>query len=188
MYTGDKIDISINQIKQDVLDIMEYVLEKSEISSGEIFVVGLSSSEVVGGVIGKNSSQETGQIIMETIHKLLNERGIWLAVQGCEHLNRALLVEKELAILKNLQIVTVVPALHAGGSGQLATYKLMKEPVEVEHIVAKAGIDIGDTSIGMHIKHVQIPIRPIKCTLGYAHVTALTSRPKKIGGERAVYK
>jgi len=181
------MDISIDNIIEDTRAIMEDVLEQSGIKSGEIFVVGLSSSEVIGGIIGKNSSREIGQAIISTIHEILSMRGIHLATQGCEHLNRALVVERKLAIQKDLEIVDVVPALHAGGSGQVATWELMDEPVEVEHIVAKAGIDIGDTSIGMHIKHVQIPIRPQLRELGYAHVSALTSRPKKIGGERAAY-
>jgi uncharacterized protein (TIGR01440 family) len=178
---------SLAKIQEDTRTIMESVLELSGIKKGEIFVVGMSSSEVVGGVIGHASSRETGKAIMEVIHEMLTERGIWLAVQGCEHLNRALAVEEELAEKKDLEIVSVVPALHAGGSGQVAAFELMEHPVEVEHIVAKAGIDIGDTSIGMHIKHVQIPIRPVLRELGAAHVTALTSRPKKIGGERAQY-
>lgn len=180
--------LSIEQIKEQTRVIMADVLEKSGIQSNEVFIVGLSSSEVVGGVIGKNSSREVGKAIMEVIYAMLEERGIYLATQGCEHLNRALVVERELAKKKDLEIVSVVPSLHAGGSGQVATWGLLKDPVAVEFIIAKAGIDIGDTSIGMHIKHVQIPLRPNKKELGFAHVTALTSRPKKIGGERAVYK
>ncbi|MFS1014447.1 TIGR01440 family protein, partial [Enterococcus casseliflavus] len=109
------------------------------------------------------------------------------AVQGCEHLNRALVVERELAIQKDLEIVNVLPSLHAGGSGQLAAFKYMKDPVEVEFITAQAGVDIGDTAIGMHIKHVQVPVRPILREIGKAHVTALASRPKLIGGARAAY-
>jgi len=182
------MEISLDKLAQDTREILEDILTKSGISSGEIFVVGLSSSEVIGGVIGKNSSAEVGQVIIGEIHKMLSTRGIHMATQGCEHLNRALVVEKKLALQKDLEIVDVVPALHAGGSGQVASWKILDEPVEVEHITAKAGIDIGDTSIGMHIKHVQIPIRPDKKELGAAHVTALTSRPKKIGGARAVYE
>ena len=110
-----------------------------------------------------------------------------MAVQGCEHLNRALVVERDLAMAKDLEIVNVLPTLHAGGSGQLAAFDYMKDPVEVEEIVAQAGIDIGDTSIGMHVKRVQVPLRPIIPELGGAHVTALASRPKLIGGARAEY-
>ena len=118
----------------------------------------------------------------------MSDKGIYLAVQACEHLNRALLIEEELAEKKDWEIVSVIPQLHAGGSGQVAAYQLFKSPVEVEHIVANVGLDIGDTSIGMHVKHVQNPVRPILRELGGAHVTALKSRPKLIGGERARYK
>ena len=171
------------ETRQIVLD----VLDKAALVEGDIFVLGLSSSEVVGGHIGQNSSLEVGQVIIKTILDILEEKGIFLAVQGCEHLNRALVVEKALADKKDLEIVNVLPTLHAGGSGQLAAFQYMKDPVEVEFIVAQAGLDIGDTAIGMHVKHVQIPIRPILKELGAAHVTALASRPKLIGGARAAY-
>ena len=171
------------ETRQIVLD----VLDKAALVEGDIFVLGLSSSEVVGGHIGQNSSLEVGQVIVKTILDILEEKGIFLAVQGCEHLNRALVVERALANKKDLEIVNVLPTLHAGGSGQLAAFQYMKDPVEVEFIVAQAGLDIGDTAIGMHVKHVQIPIRPIFKELGDAHVTALASRPKLIGGARAAY-
>lgn len=171
------------ETRQIVLD----VLDKAALIEGDIFVLGLSSSEVVGGHIGQNSSLEVGQVIVKTILDILEEKGIFLAVQGCEHLNRALVVERALANKKDLEVVNVLPTLHAGGSGQLAAFQYMKNPVEVEFIVARAGLDIGDTSIGMHVKHVQIPIRPILKELGAAHVTALASRPKLIGGARAAY-
>lgn len=171
------------QTRQLVLDI----LDKSQIERGQIFVLGLSSSEVAGGQIGQNSSLEIGEVIVKTLLDELTERGIYLAVQGCEHLNRALVVESELADKKDLEIVNVLPSLHAGGSGQLAAFKYMQDPVEVEFITAQAGVDIGDTAIGMHIKHVQVPIRPQIRELGGAHVTALASRPKLIGGARANY-
>lgn len=171
------------ETRQIVLD----VLDKAALVEGDIFVLGLSSSEVVGGHIGQDSSLEVGQGIVKTILDVLEEKGIFLAVQGCEHLNRALVVERALVNKKDLEIVNVLPTLHAGGSGQLAAFQYMKDPVEVEFIVAQAGLDIGDTAIGMHVKHVQIPIRPILKELGAAHVTALASRPKLIGGARAAY-
>lgn len=175
-----KIGAGTRQIVLDVLD-------KAALVEGDIFVLGLSSSEVVGGHIGQSSSLEVGQVIVKTILDILEEKGIFLAVQGCEHLNRALVVERALANKKGLEMVNVLPTLHAGGSGQLAAFQYMKDPVEVEFIVAQAGLDIGDTAIGMHVKHVQIPIRPILKELGVAHVTALASRPKLIGGARAAY-
>ncbi len=180
--------MDLQKIKIDTQTIIDDIIEKSGIRAGQIFVLGLSSSEVNGGIIGKNSSAEIGEVIVGVIHKTLTERGIYLAVQACEHLNRALLVEQELADKKDLEIVSVIPQLHAGGSGQVAAYQLFEKPVEVEHITAFAGLDIGDTSIGMHIKHVQIPLRPFLRELGGAHVTALKSRPKLIGGIRAKYE
>ncbi|GGE34907.1 TIGR01440 family protein [Streptococcus himalayensis] len=176
----EKLGVDVRRIALDVV-------EKSGIRQGQIFVLGLSSSEVMGASIGEASSQEVGEIVVQTLLEILEERGIFLAVQGCEHLNRALVVEREVAEQYHLEIVNVLPSLHAGGAGQLAAMKFMKDPVEVEFITAHAGLDIGDTAIGMHIKHVQVPIRPILKELGGAHVTALTTRPKKIGGERAIY-
>lgn len=180
--------MDFQKIKKETQQIIDDVIEKSGIKSGQIFVLGLSSSEVNGGSIGQASSAEIGEIIVGVIYKTLKEKGIYLAVQACEHLNRALLVEAELAEKKELEIVSVVPQLHAGGSGQVAAYQLFQNPVEVEHITAFAGLDIGDTSIGMHVRHVQIPIRPVLRELGGAHVTALKSRPKLIGGQRAKYQ
>ncbi|MEI4343764.1 TIGR01440 family protein [Streptococcus suis] len=180
--------MSLKEIKDQTKQVVEEILELSNLQKGQIFVLGLSSSEVIGGHIGKNSSLEVGEAIVETILDILTPKGIYLAVQGCEHLNRALVVERELAIQKDLEIVNVLPTLHAGGSGQLAAFKYMKDPVEVEFITAQAGVDIGDTAIGMHIKHVQVPIRPSLREIGQAHVTALASRPKLIGGARAAYQ
>ena len=152
------------QIQRETRQVLEDVLEKANLKQGALFVLGLSSSEVLGGQIG-----------------------IHLAVQGCEHVNRALVVERQVAEQFGLEIVNVLPTLHAGGSGQLAAFKFMQDPVEVEFIKAHAGLDIGDTAIGMHVKHVQVPIRPLLREIGHAHVTALASRPKLIGGARAHY-
>lgn len=167
---------------------MEEVLALSQIQPGQLFVLGLSSSEVIGGHIGKQSSLEVGQVIVKTILEIVAEHGVFLAVQGCEHVNRALVVERAVALAKGLEIVNVLPSLHAGGSGQLAAFEYMVDPVEVEFVTAYAGLDIGDTAIGMHIKHVQVPLRPTLRQIGQAHVTALASRPKLIGGSRALYQ
>ena len=167
--------------------ILVDIIERSAIKKEQIFVLGLSSSEVAGGLIGKNSSTEIGEVIVKTILDELSNRGIYLAVQGCEHLNRALAVERDLAEEKDLEIVNVLPNLHAGGSGQVAAFKFMSDPVEVEEIVAHAGLDIGDTFIGMHVKRVQVPLIPVQRELGGAHVTELASRQNLIGGARATY-
>lgn len=179
--------MDLKKLAEETRTIVVDIIERSAIKKGQIFVLGLSSSEVAGGLIGKNSSLEIGEVIVKTILDELTARGIYLAVQGCEHLNRALVVEESLAEAKDLEIVSVLPNLHAGGSGQLAAFKFMTNPVEVEEILAHAGLDIGDTSIGMYVKRVQVPLVPVMRELGGAHVTALASRPKLIGGARATY-
>ncbi|HAP9418327.1 TPA: TIGR01440 family protein [Enterococcus faecium] len=181
--------LSEKELKDQLTEIVNDILAEAHLKKGDLFVLGCSTSEVVGGHIGKNSSAEVGQWIIRTLKELLDpkEKEIALAVQGCEHLNRALVVERTVAEAKNFEIVSVVPALHAGGACSVAAFDQFNDPVEVEHVVGQAGIDIGDTSIGMHIKHVQVPVRPRLKTLGQAHVTALRSRPKYIGGPRANY-
>lgn len=180
--------IEKEQLIHELTTITHEVLARAQLKAGDIFVLGCSTSEIAGGVIGKNSSQEIGEWVVETLLAILSERQIFLAVQGCEHLNRALVVERAAQERYNLEEVAVVPQLHAGGACSVAAFRYFNEPVEVEHLVAKAGIDLGDTSIGMHIKHVQVPIRPSIRELGGAHVTALYSRPKYIGGPRAKYE
>lgn len=179
--------MDLQRLQTETETLITDVIKQSDLKEGQIFVLGLSSSEVNGGLIGHQSSAEIGQVIVGVIYDALTAIGVHLAVQACEHLNRALLVERRLADDKGLDIVSVVPQLHAGGSAQVAAYALFDDPVEVEFITAQVGLDIGDTAIGMHVKHVQIPFRPILRELGGAHVTALKSRPKLIGGPRATY-
>lgn len=176
------------QLKKQLTEMVNDVLTEAHLKAGDLFVLGCSTSEVVGGHIGKNSSAAVGQWIIQTLKEILDPLNISLAVQGCEHLNRALVVERAVAENKQFEIVSVKPALHAGGACSVAAFEQFSDPVEVEHVVAQAGIDIGDTAIGMHVKHVQVPVRPRNNTLGAAHVTALRSRPKFIGGPRAVYE
>lgn len=173
--------------KQLLQGLAEY-FEQAKLEAGDIFVLGCSSSEVNGGMIGKNSSLEIGELIVSTIHEFLAKRGIHLAVQGCEHINRSLVIEKEVAKHHHFELVSVVPALHAGGAAAVSAYQRFSNPVVVEKIVAQGGIDIGDTSIGMHIQHVQIPVRTSIKEIGGAHTTYLHTRPKLIGGTRAVYE
>ena len=179
--------LSEKELKVQLTEIVNDVLAEAHLKKGDLFVLGCSTSEVVGGHIGKNSSAEVGQWIIRTLKELLDPKEIALAVQGCEHLNRALVVERTVAEAKKFEIVSVIPALHAGGACSVAAFEQFNDPVEVERVIGQAGIDIGDTSIGMHIKHVQVPVRPRLKTLGQAHVTALRSRPKYIGGPRANY-
>ncbi|XCY67654.1 TIGR01440 family protein [Streptococcus iniae] len=180
--------MDLHILEQETRVLVLDIIDRSAIKKGQVFVLGLSSSEVIGGKIGQESSLEIGEVIVKTLLDVLTSRGIYLAVQGCEHLNRALVVEESYALDKELEIVNVLPSLHAGGSGQMVAFKYMENPVEVEEIVAHAGLDIGDTSIGMHVKKVQVPIVPVQRELGARHVTALASRPKLIGGSRANYK
>ena len=173
-----------NQTKKIITDL----LEAHPQPQGAIFVIGCSSSEVAGGTIGKNSSEEIGRVIFVVANKMLSERGIYLACQCCEHLNRALVIEAECAERYGYEPVCVVPWLHGGGSFATAAYHGFRQPVVVEHIKASAGIDIGDTLIGMHLKDVAVPVHPAQPQIGCAHVAAAYCRPKLIGGERARYK
>lgn len=172
----------IQQVKNSLLE----VLDKANLEKGSIFVVGCSSSEIAGGTIGKNSSAEIGEAVFSTINSILSEKGIFLAAQCCEHLNRALVIESDAA--KNFDIVCAVPKIKAGGSFATAAYKGFKNPVLIETVSADAGIDIGLTMIGMHIKRVAVPIHLTNNKIGDALVVGAYSRPKYIGGERAEYK
>lgn len=177
----------IEKIKKDVRDVLGELLDTAKLESGDILVVGCSSSEVAGQKIGTYSSEEIGQVIFNELNTMLREREIYLACQCCEHLNRALIIEKKLAKEMRLPIVNVVPKLKAGGSFATAAYAGFDEAVAVESIKANAGIDIGDTLIGMHLMPVAVPVRINKRTIGEAHVVCARTRAKFIGGVRASY-
>lgn len=179
--------MKLEKIRNEVLVGINEFLSQNPLKNGDIFVLGLSTSEVQGEFIGKQSNIDIGRVIVRTLYDRLKKDNIYLAVQGCEHLNRALVIEKEIAEQLDLEIVSVYPSIHAGGAGQIAAFEIFNDPVEVEHITAKGGMDIGDTSIGMHVKFVQIPIRTSIKNIGKAHTTYLGSRPKLIGGPRAKY-
>ncbi|WP_297281052.1 TIGR01440 family protein [uncultured Anaerococcus sp.] len=178
---------NLEKIKEQAERALDELIAEANLKEGDILVLGASSSEIAGGDIGKDSSQEIGNIIIEEFLRILNNKKINLAVQGCEHINRALVVERSVAISHDFEIVSVIPALHAGGAMSVAAYNKMQDPVVIEHIIADAGIDIGDTEIGMHVKFVQVPLRLEEKYIGKARVTALKSRPKLIGGQRALY-
>lgn len=179
--------VDLNQIKQQTRQGLTELLDQAHLEAGDLFVLGLSTSEVRGGQIGEDSSIEIGRTIVKTILDVLQPLGIHLAVQGCQHINRALVVEKTVAKEYGLEQVMVYPQIHAGGAGQIAAFENFKEPIEVEHIQANAGMDIGDTAIGMQVKFVQVPVRTSVKTIGQAHTTYLSSRPKYIGGPHAKY-
>ena len=165
--------------------VMEEMGEKANLQKGNIFVVGCSTSEVIGAKIGTNSSPEVAQVLFEALHDYAKEKGIYLAIQCCEHLNRAIVIEKE--AVPYMETVNVVPQPKAGGSLATAAYHGFVNPVVVEEIKADAGIDIGSTLIGMHLKKVAVPVRLVQNTIGEAIVVAARTRPKFIGGVRAVY-
>lgn len=163
----------------------EELCEKARLKKGSIMVVGCSSSEVAGGVIGHNSSLETAQAVFRGIYEVLQSRGIYLAAQCCEHLNRAIIVEHEAVPFS--EPVNVVPQPKAGGSFATTAYKTFENPVALESIRADAGLDIGGTLIGMHLKEVAVPTRLSIDRIGNAILLAARTRPKFIGGCRAVY-
>lgn len=176
-----------NKIIEDTKKVVTELLEEAKLEKGSILVVGCSSSEVASHKIGSFSSKDIGKTIFDTIHAITEEHEIYLAAQCCEHLNRALIVEKACASDYHLPIVNVVPQLKAGGSFSTAAYGGFRQPAAVENIQADAGIDIGDTLIGMHLKPVAVPIRTKQSTIGNAHVVCAKTRYKYIGGERAIY-
>lgn len=173
------------EIKMQAAKTAEEIVEKAGLIEGQILVVGCSSSEVCGDKIGSNSNLEVAQAVFEGIYEILQKKKIFLAAQCCEHLNRAIIVEKEAVPMSD--IVNVVPQPKAGGSFGTTAYKTFKNPVAVEEIKADAGIDIGGTLIGMHIKKVAVPVRLENNRIGEAMVLAARTRPKFIGGCRAVY-
>ena len=174
-------------IKIQAANAVRELCDIAKLKSGDIFVVGCSSSEIVGEKIGKGSSVEAANAVYEGIASVLSERGIFLAAQCCEHLNRALVVERECAEKYGLDEVTVMPQPKAGGSFATAAYKNFKEPAMVEFIKAHAGIDIGDTMIGMHLRHVAVPVRISIKKIGEANLVCAKTRAKLIGGVRAHY-
>ena len=165
----------------------EELLAASKLQEGALVVVGCSSSEITGAKIGTDSRPETAEEVFQGIHGVLKERGIFLAAQCCEHLNRALVVEAAYAKAHDLEIVNAVPQPKAGGSFATAAYKGFAHPVLVEAVRADAGLDIGGTLIGMHLKRVAVPVRLSLDHLGEAILIAARTRPKFVGGARAVY-
>lgn len=172
-------------IKEQCEKATKELLEKAKLKKGDIFVVGCSTSEVLGSKIGTDSNPDTAKEIFNGIYGVLKKKGIYLAVQCCEHLNRAIVTERE--AVKGADIVNVVPQKKAGGSLATVAYANFSEPVVVEEIKADAGMDIGDTLIGMHLKKVAVPVRIETNKIGKANVVCARVRPKFIGGIRAIY-
>lgn len=167
--------------------VLRELVEKAGLVPGDLLVIGCSSSEIIGQQIGKGSSMQAAQAVWEGIAPVLRESGVKLAVQCCEHLNRALILEQADARRLGYEIVNVRPQPKAGGSFATTVWEAMEHPVAVEHIRAQAGIDIGGTLIGMHLREVAVPVRLSVDKIGQANILCARTRPKFIGGERAFY-
>lgn len=172
-------------IYQQTQAVTEELIEKAALKAGQILVVGCSTSEVLGSKIGTNSNPNTAKDIFQALHDTAKKYGIYLAIQCCEHLNRAIITERSAVPFG--EIVNVVPQPKAGGSLATQAYAGLEDPVAVEEIKADAGIDIGFTLIGMHLKKVAVPVRLEHNRIGEAMIVAARTRPKFIGGERAIY-
>ena len=177
----------LETIKKQAAEAAAELIEKAGLKAGDVVVVGCSSSEATGNKIGSNSSLEAAQAIFGGLYPVFKEKGIYVAAQCCEHLNRALIIERELADKKGWDEVNVIPQPKAGGSFATTAYKEFNDAVAVEKIKADAGMDIGDTLIGMHIKDVCVPLRLDVKKIGEAHLVCARRRPKFVGGVRAVY-
>jgi len=175
----------LEKLKNEAYNCALEIIDIAKLKKGNILVVGCSTSEIIGQKIGTNSSPETAKAVFDGIYKAANENGVFIAAQCCEHLNRAIIIEKD--AVPFAELVNVVPVPKAGGSFATAAYGSFKNPVAVEEIKADAGIDIGFTLIGMHLKKVAVPVRLSNNRIGQAFVLAARTRAKFIGGERANY-
>ncbi len=178
----------MTNIQAQAEQAVQELIEVSGIQKGQILVIGCSSSEIVGGTIGHASSLEAAEAVFHAIYPILQEKGIYLAAQCCEHLNRALIMEAECAEKYGLEPVCVIPQPKAGGSFATTAWRSFEAPVAVEAVQAHAGLDIGGTLIGMHLKHVAVPVRLSVDHIGNAILLSARTRPKFIGGERAKYQ
>ena len=178
----------MDRIKTQAEKAIRELIDVADLRQGQVLVIGCSSSEIVGETIGHGSSLEAAEAVYEAIAPILHEKGIYLAAQCCEHLNRALIMERECMLQYGLDEVCVVPQPKAGGSFATTAWKNFQSPVAVEHIRAHAGLDIGGTLIGMHLRDVAVPVRLSIDHVGEAILLAARTRPKFIGGSRARYE
>jgi uncharacterized protein (TIGR01440 family) len=179
----------MHTLTEQVSTIVEELIQAGKLQPGQLIVIGASTSEVIGEHIGKHGSIDVAEALFAGINTTRKKHGLAIAFQCCEHLNRALVVEREW-LDKHPQFVEVsaIPVPKAGGSMAAYAFRHLDQPVLIESVQAHAAIDIGDTLIGMHLKSVAVPFRPSVRTLGSAHITTAYTRPKLVGGERAVYK
>ena len=177
----------LERIKNDATAAVTELLTAAKLKAGDLLVIGCSSSEMVGERIGTHSSVDAAAALADTVLPLLRQAGVHLAVQCCEHLNRALIMESAVAEQYGYEPVNVVPQPKAGGSFATAVWQRMERPTAVEHIRAHAGLDIGGTLIGMHLREVAVPVRLSVRQIGEAPILCARTRPKFVGGFRAVY-
>ena len=175
------------QVRQQAAAAAQELAEAAHLHRGQIVVVGCSTSEVVGKKVGSWSTPEVADAIFAGLHSVFGPMGVYIAAQCCEHLNRAIIMEREAAEQYGWEEVCVVPRPHAGGSWATTCWKQCKDPIAVEEIRAHAGIDIGGTLIGMHLRRVAVPVRLSLNRIGEANILCARTRPKLIGGERAKY-
>ena len=182
-------DVDLATLMEDSYLLCKEFIEKAKLKKGQLFIVGCSTSEVLGERIGTASSYSTAGALFQGIDRAAKEKEVFLCTQCCEHLNRAVITEREAALAHGFMpyLVNVIPKEKAGGSFSTVAYESFTDPVALEKVRADGGIDIGDTFIGMHLKEVAVPLRLSKNTLGEAHLTAARVRPKFVGGSRAVY-
>ena len=180
--------MSFEEITAQARTAAAELLDEAGLRPGDLFVVGCSSSEVLGGRIGKASSEAAAEAVFGGIYPVLRERGVYLAAQCCEHLNRALIIEGACAEKYGYEPVCVVPKPKAGGSFAAAAWAAFERPTAVERIRAHAGLDIGGTLIGMHLREVAVPVRLSLDRIGQAVLLCARTRPKYIGGSRAAYE
>ena len=179
--------IELSELTAQARRATEELLEAAHLETGDIFVVGCSSSEIRGGRIGHDSSMEVAAAVLAGVLPPLQEQGVDLAAQCCEHLNRSIVIEREVAKQYGCQIVAAIPQPHAGGSWATNCWRTFKDPVLVEEVKAAAGMDIGGTLIGMHLRRVAVPVRLSMDHIGEAILLCARTRPPFIGGSRAVY-
>ena len=172
---------------EEAAAVAQELCEKAALKKGQLVVVGCSTSETLGEQIGTWSVPDAGKAIYRGLASVFDPRGINIAAQCCEHLNRAVVLERAAAEKYGYEPVCAVPWLHGGGSFAMAAYYGLEDAVTVERVQAHAGIDIGDVLIGMQLKAVAVPVRVSQKTIGDAHVVCARTRPKYIGGERTHY-
>jgi len=179
------LKLDILKIKEAVQNTAIELCEKAKLKPGHTVIVGCSTSEIIGSRIGTDSNIEVGSAVFNELNSIFSGRGIILAAQCCEHLNRAIIVEQKNSV--GFTVVNVVPTPKAGGAFATAAYEGFSDPVALESFEADAGLDIGGTLIGMHLKHVAVPLHLDAKHIGKAAIIAARTRPPLIGGSRASY-